>query len=113
LALLPLHLLVAASLVPLSGAAQSVVSNTATKVDAATGAILDIHDGNTLRVGDVVRRRATWGISRSSNVTSRGPGGETTMDSSPVSARKCSRSASPNPGPCPESIRWTILRPSS
>jgi len=50
--LLPLLLLVAASLAPLSGAAQSVVSNTAPKVDAATGAILDIHDGNTLRIGD-------------------------------------------------------------
>ena len=37
---------------PLSGAAQSVVSNTAPKVNAATGAILDIHDGNTLRIGD-------------------------------------------------------------
>ena len=50
--LLPLLLLVAASLAPLSGAAQSVVSNTAPKVDAATGAILDVHDGNTLRIGD-------------------------------------------------------------
>ena len=30
----------------------STVSNVLPRVDAATGAILDLHDGNTLRVGD-------------------------------------------------------------
>jgi len=31
----------------------SIVSNTAPRVDAATGDILDIHDGTTIRIGDV------------------------------------------------------------
>ena len=50
--LLPLLLCAASLLAPRCDAAQSVVSNTAPKVDAASGAILDIHDGNTLRIGN-------------------------------------------------------------
>jgi hypothetical protein len=38
--------------IPSTHGGSSVVSNVAPRVDAATGAILDIHDGNTLRVGD-------------------------------------------------------------
>ena len=37
---------------PCARAASSIVSNAAPRVDAATGQILDIHDGTTIRVGD-------------------------------------------------------------
>lgn len=46
-----LLLLIAA--LPAIDAGSSNVSNVAPRVDAATGAILDIHDGTTLRVGDL------------------------------------------------------------
>ena len=47
-------LIVALSLAlsPLGAARSSVVSNVVPRVDSATGEILDIHDGNTLRIGD-------------------------------------------------------------
>ena len=45
-------LLCAASLLALASAGSSVVSNVLPRRDAATGAILDIHDGTTLKIGD-------------------------------------------------------------
>jgi hypothetical protein len=51
-ALLLAALLLAAPAAAAAAAASSVVSNTAPRVDATTGAILDIHDGVTIRVGD-------------------------------------------------------------
>ena len=47
-----LALLAAALLQRVVNAATARVSNVAPRVDAATGKTLDIHDGNTLRIGD-------------------------------------------------------------
>jgi hypothetical protein len=44
---------VLASLAAAASAASSVVSNAEPRRDAATGAILDIHDGTTIRIGDL------------------------------------------------------------